>query len=144
MRRILPAIVSVAAILAASNALAQDDLVKKGEVVYKKCAACHAVGEGAKNRVGPEQNNIFGRVAGTEPDFNYSPAMKAAGEAGLVWTEKSLSEYLKAPRDYVPKTKMIFPGLKKQEDIDAVIAYLKQFDTDGMPEPGASTYSPPS
>ncbi|WP_051631189.1 c-type cytochrome [Afifella pfennigii] len=144
MKRIWPAVVSLAAILGAGNALAQDDLVAAGEQVYKKCAACHAVGEGAKHRVGPHQNDLFGRVAGTAEGFNYSPAMKAAGEAGLVWTEESLSAYLKNPRNYVPKTKMIFPGLPKQEDIDAVIAYLKTFDADGEPAADANTYAPPS
>ncbi|MDQ0324870.1 MULTISPECIES: c-type cytochrome [Hyphomicrobiales] len=144
MIRISAAALGIAAILAAGSAYAQDDLVAAGEKVYKQCHACHSVGEGAKNRVGPEQNNLFGRVAGSLPDFRYSDAMKSAGENGLVWTEKSLHEYLKNPRAYVPKTKMIFAGLKKPEDIDAVVAYLKTFDTDGMPDPDASTYTPPN
>ena len=111
---------------------------------YKICKACHAIGPGAKNKVGPHQNDLFGRVAGSLEGYKYSKAMIAAGEAGLVWTDESLAEYLRKPKDYVKKTKMAFGGLKKDKDIEAVLAYLKTFDSDGMPEPAANTYQPGS
>jgi len=123
---------------------AQDALVADGEKIYKKCKACHAVGAEAKNKVGPQQNDLFGRIAGTAEGYKYSKAMIAAGEAGLVWTEENLAIWLKAPKKYVKGTKMSFSGLKKDEDIAAVIAYLKTFDSDGMPEAGANTYEPAS
>jgi len=123
---------------------AQDALVADGEKIYKKCKACHAVGADAKNKVGPQQNNLIGRVAGTADGYKYSKAMIAAGEAGLVWTEESLAVWLKAPKKYVKGTKMSFSGLKSDEDIAAVIAYLMTFDSDGMPEAGANTYQPAS
>lgn len=99
-----------------------------GEKVFAKCKACHQIGEGAKNAVGPVLNGIVGRKAGTYPDYSYSDANKGSG---FTWDEATLKEYLKNPRAKVPGTKMIFPGLPKSEDVDNVIAYLKQFGADG-------------
>ena len=99
-----------------------------GEKVFLKCRACHQTGEGAKNAVGPVLNGVVGRKAGTYPDYAYSDANK---NSGITWDEATLKEYLKNPRAKVPGTKMIFPGWPKDEDIDNVIAYLKQFGTDG-------------
>jgi len=109
-----------------STASAQD--VALGEKVFFKCKACHQIGEGAKNAVGPVLNGIVGRKAGTYPDYSYSDANK---NSGLTWDEATLKEYLKNPRAKVSGTKMIFPGLPKDEDIDNVIAYLKQFGAEG-------------
>lgn len=106
-------------------AMAQDDLVAAGEKVFKKCAACHAVGEGAKDRVGPSLNGVIGRTAGTEEGFKYSPAMVKAGESGIVWEPDTLDTYLADPKADVPGNKMAFPGLKKEEDRNAVIAYIQ-------------------
>ena len=115
-----------------------DDSVADGEKVFKKCAACHAVGEGAKNKVGPELNNLFGRVAGSHPDFNYSKAMVEAGAGGLVWTSETLHQYLVKPKDFVKGNKMSFPGLKEQEDIDNLVAYLSTFSTAPTADPAAT------
>lgn len=95
-----------------------------GEAVFKKCMACHAVGDGARNKVGPVLNGVVGRPAGTFPEFRYSEAMVAAGAGGLVWTPEDLAKYLIAPKEFVPGNKMAFAGLKEQTDIDNVIAYL--------------------
>lgn len=111
--------------LAALPAVAQDDLVAAGEKVFKKCAACHAVGEGAKDRVGPSLNGIIGRTAGTEEGFKYSPAMVKAGEDGIAWDPDTLDTYLADPKADVPGNKMAFPGLKKEDDRKAVIAYIQ-------------------
>lgn len=102
-------------------------LVAKGETVFKKCAACHQVGEGAKNKVGPMLNAVFGHPAGAVEGFGYSKQLKAAAEGGLVWDDATLAEFLAKPRDYIKGTKMSFNGLKKDEEIAAVIAYLKSF-----------------
>jgi cytochrome c len=99
-----------------------------GEKVFLKCRACHQIGEGAKDAVGPVLNGVVGRKAGTYPGYSYSDANK---NSGITWDEATLKEYLKNPRAKVPGTKMIFPGLTKDEDIDNVIAYLKQFGADG-------------
>lgn len=105
-------------------ALADGD-ADKGEKVFRKCKACHAV-EAGKNKVGPSLHNIVGRAAGSVEGFRYSDAMTAFGEGGNVWDDATLSAYLEKPKDVVPKTKMAFAGLKKSEDRDDVIAYLKQ------------------
>ena len=108
------------------SALAQE--VAAGEKVFARCKACHQIGEGAKNAVGPVLNGVVGRKAGTYPGYSYSDANK---NSGITWDEATLKEYLKNPRAKVPGTKMIFPGLPKDEDIDNVIAYLKQYGADG-------------
>ena len=111
----------------------------KGEKVFKKCLACHAVGEGAKHKVGPQLNDLFGRTAGSIEDYKYSSAMIAKGEEGLIWTEETVTEYLRKPKDFVPKTKMAFAGLRKDEDIADVVAYLQQFSGDAMQSAGATS-----
>jgi cytochrome c len=86
------------------------------------------VGDKAKNKTGPILNGIVGATAGAVEGFRYSKAMKGAGEDGLVWTEAELAAFLEKPKKYMKKTKMSFAGLKKDADIEAVIAYLKSFD----------------
>ncbi len=103
------------------------ELVAAGENVYKKCKACHQVGEDAKNRTGPVLNGIIGAPAAQNADFRYSNGMKDAAEEGLVWDHAALTGYLTKPRDYIKGTKMSFAGLRSQDDIDAVIAYLSTF-----------------
>lgn len=100
-------------------------LVEAGEAVFKKCKACHQVGEGAQNKVGPVLNGLVGRVAGSVEGFKYSKPMSEKGAEGLVWDETTIAEYLKDPKGYIPKNKMSFAGLKKDEDIAAVIAYIE-------------------
>ncbi len=109
----------------AGPAFAEGDAAK-GEKVFRKCKACHAVEEG-KNKVGPSLFNIIGRTPGTVEDFRYSKAMEAFGADGHVWDEETLSAYLEKPKDLVPKTRMAFAGLRKEDDREDVIAYLKQF-----------------
>jgi cytochrome c len=108
-------------------ARAQDGNVEEGAEVFKKCRACHDVGSGAKNKVGPLLNGIVGRPAGTIDGFNYSTANKDAGAKGLVWTEEVMFKYLEAPLSFMPGTKMAFAGLKDTQDRKDVIAYLKTF-----------------
>ena len=117
-----------AAALTSATGTARAADAAAGEKVFLKCRACHQIGEGAKDAVGPVLNGIVGRKAGTYPDYSYSDANK---NSGITWDEATLKEYLKNPRAKVPGTKMIFAGLSKDEDIDNVIAYLKQFGPDG-------------
>ena len=93
--------------------------------MFRKCKACHQVGEGAVNRSGPHLNGVFGRQAGRVEDFRYSSAMEEAGEAGLTWTSETLGAFLTKPRDYLKGTKMAFPGLRSADDIAAIEAYLR-------------------
>lgn len=108
-------------------ALAQQGNPEAGEDVFKKCRACHDVGPSAKNKVGPLLNGILGRKSGTVEGFAYSDANKAAGAAGLVWTEAEMLKYLENPMAYMPKNKMAFAGLKDEQDRRDVIAYLTKF-----------------
>jgi cytochrome c len=113
-------------IASALGAVAQEGDANAGAAVFKKCAICH-VADTDKNKVGPSLNGLFGRKAGTHPDFGYSPAMRAAGEGGLVWDDASLRDYLHNPKKKVKGTKMAFVGLKDDTDITNLVAYLKQF-----------------
>jgi cytochrome c len=103
-----------------------------GEKVFKRCFVCHTVGEDAKPGVGPVLNGLLGRKAGTYPGFKYTEANK---NSGLVWDEATLANYLKNPRAAIPGTSMTFPGIKKDEEIEDLIAYLKRFGPDGKPPP---------
>ncbi len=96
-----------------------------GEKVFAKCKACHVADE-AKNRVGPTLLGVLGRTPGTVEGFKYSKAMVAYGEEN-VWDEETLIAYLKAPRAVVKGTRMAFAGLKKDEDVANVLAYINQF-----------------
>lgn len=115
-----------AALLVAGPALAAGD-AGKGARVFKKCAACHQVGEGAKNRVGPELNDLMGRVAGSIDGFKYSKAMTEAGSGGLVWDETTLDAYLESPRTAIKGNRMAFPGIKDADDRADLIAYLATY-----------------
>ena len=119
-------LIIAAAMLTASTvpALSEGD-VAKGEAVFKRCSACHAIGEGAKNRIGPLLNGIIGRAAGGVPVYTYSSARKKAGEDGLVWTPEELRDFLSAPKKKIPGNKMALAGISKPEDLDNLIAYIE-------------------
>ena len=126
----------VSTLAVGAPAFAQD--ADAGATVFKRCAACHAVGEGAKNKVGPELNELFGRVAGGLADYKYSKAMIEAGQAGLVWTPETVAPYLHKPKEAVPGTKMSFPGLPNDKDVGNLIAYLATFSPNYVPADAAA------
>ncbi|MFW8644900.1 cytochrome c family protein [Rhizobium leguminosarum] len=113
-------------VLSPGNAGAQEGDATAGATVFKKCATCH-VADTDTNKVGPSLNKLFGRKAGTHPNFAYSAGMKAAGEGGLVWDETVLRDYLHNPKAKVKGTKMAFVGVKDDQEITDLIAYLKQY-----------------
>ena len=112
----------------------------KGEQVFKQCMTCHRIGPDAKNLVGPALTGVIGRQSGTAPGFTYSDLNKSAGEAGLVWTDDLIFEYLPDPSAFLKKfltdkskadqaagtTKMAFKLANEQQRKD-VIAYVKTF-----------------
>jgi cytochrome c len=98
----------------------------RGEQVFTRCVACHSV-EPGQNRVGPSLHDIMDQPAANVEGFNYSPALE---EAGLVWDDETMAEYLRDPRGTVPGTRMAFAGLRNDEEIADVIAYLRQFSED--------------
>ena len=95
--------------------------VDAGKKVFRKCKACHTLKEGGKSAIGPNLYGVVGRNAATVDGFKYSKAMK---ESGLVWDEETLTGYLTKPKEFLPGNKMPFPGLKKPEQIENVIAYI--------------------
>jgi cytochrome c len=125
MRFYLPALIATLA-LSAAAAQAQD--LAAGEQSFRKCLPCHAVGDGAANKVGPELNGLDGRKAGTAPDYSYSDANK---NSGMVWNEATFKEYIVNPMGKIPGTKMAFPGIKNETEVGNLWAYLKQFGPDG-------------
>ncbi|MTI43191.1 sulfur dehydrogenase subunit SoxD [Roseibium hamelinense] len=100
-------------------------LIASGQKVFRKCQACHDVGAGAKNKSGPQLNGLIGRPMGSVESFNYSKVFKTAHEEGRVWDEAALAEFLAKPKSFMKGTKMAFSGLRKEQDLDAITAYLK-------------------
>jgi len=140
-------IIAAVSMLPVGQSFAQDlggDPVA-GEQVDKKCMTCHRIGPGAKNAVGPSHNGLIGRKAGTAEGFVYSNLNKAAGEAGLVWTEQNIFDYLADPNAFLKKfltdkgkadlatgsTKMSFKLASDKERKD-VIAYIKKAGAAGQ------------
>lgn len=121
-RTIGAAILGTSLLLTAGTALAQGD-PEAGEKVFNKCRACHVVDK-EQNRVGPYLMGVVGRPAGSVEGFKYSEAM---ANSGIVWEEETLTAYLADPKAVVPGGRMAFAGLKKEEDVQNVIAYLEQF-----------------
>jgi cytochrome c len=123
------ALIVLAAAAHASSALAQD--AAAGKTSFNKCLACHAIGEGAKNKVGPELNGLDGRKSGTAPDYSYSDANK---NSGITWGKEQFLEYIKDPKAKIPGTKMAFAGIKNEKEANDLWAYLSQFGPDGKPK----------
>jgi cytochrome c len=112
-------------VIAAAAPALDDALVAEGEKVFKKCKACHQVGEGAKNKVGPTLNGVYGAQIGAVDGFKYSKAFKTLNEEGAAWDAAALDGFLEKPKKWAKGTKMSFNGLRKEDDRLAVIEYLK-------------------
>ena len=107
--------------LGLSGAARADGDAAKGEKAFAKCRACHSVKAG-ENKVGPSLAGVVGRKAGTVEGYKYSDAMK---NSGITWNDDTLEKYLKNPKEFIPGNKMVFPGIKKDDEIDDIVAYLK-------------------
>ncbi|MFN3232589.1 MAG: c-type cytochrome [Alphaproteobacteria bacterium] len=130
MLRTLLACCALAVASTAFPAQAQDsDRLADGKKAYRKCMACHTLGEGERHKVGPNLWGLFGRAAATADGFSrYSKAMK---ESGIIWDAESVDGYLESPRKFLPGTNMAFIGVRKPAERAALLAYL-------MAETGAS------
>jgi len=118
-------------VLIAGIAPVQAQDAAAGETVFKVCAACHDIGDTAKNRMGPVLTGVVGRTAGTYEGFKYSKAMVDAGAGGLVWDADTLDRFLISPNDFVKGTKMVGISVKDATDRANVIAYLSTFSPGG-------------
>lgn len=115
---------------AAAAAAGAPDLAK-GENSFKKCMACHAIGPGAKPKVGPPLNGIVGAKWAHFEGYAYSQDIKDGAAAGKVWDVATLNEYLTNPKSLAPKGKMAFAGIKSETERADLIAYLAQFNLEG-------------
>ena len=123
MKRALSLAMFIVVATGVSPASAED--AGNGQKVFNRCRACHAIGPGAHNKVGPALTGIVGRKAGAATGFNYSDAMKQAAGKGLVWTEGNLQQYLDSPDTFLPKGVMAFAGVKNEAELKELIAFLK-------------------
>jgi len=120
-------VVAAGALLALPTMAAAQD-AEAGKKLFTKCAPCHAIGPGAKNKVGPELNGILDRPAASVEGFAYSDALK---KSGLKWDDANIHKWLESPKALVPGTKMLFPGVKDETERDDIIAYIESFNADG-------------
>ena len=100
--------------------------LERGAKVYKKCKSCHSLEQGGRHKIGPNMWEIYGTTAGMKEGFAYSKAMR---ESGIVWDDATLSAYLENPRKSMPGNRMSFVGLRKAEDREAVLLYIKDQTT---------------
>jgi cytochrome c len=121
-------VIAAAAALVGSTGASFAQSAEAGETVFKQCMACHKIGDGAENGVGPELNGLDGRKSGTAAGYNYSDANK---NSGITWSEATFKEYIKDPRAKIPGTKMFFPGVKDEKKANDLWAFVSQFKADG-------------
>src|SRR5215469_5144707 len=117
-----------AAFIAVSGIAASAQDVSKGEISFHKCLPCHSIGDDAQNKIGPELNGLDGRHSGSVAGFDYSDANK---NSGIVWNEAAFKKYIQNPQGVIPGTKMIFPGVKNEQQVNDLWTYVSQFNADG-------------
>ncbi len=146
MSKHLKSLLAVMATCVLSGFAQADSLgdIAKGEVLYGQCRGCHQVGKGAKNRVGPQLNGIFGRTAATMEGFRYSNAFQRAGSKGLEWHAEELNVFLENPKQLVPGTRMSFKGVKDPTERADLIAYLRQYSDSPADIPEADPTATPT
>ena len=131
MNKLTPSGLVIAALMAAASAAPAQD-VAAGKSSFTKCVICHAIGAGAKNKVGPLLNGLDGRRAGTAEGYNYSDANK---NSGIIWNKQQFYDYIKDPKAMIPGTKMAFTGIKNPTEAQNLWAYISSFDKDGKQKP---------
>ncbi len=128
MNRLMMKTAAAAVAITASAGIAAAQDVTAGQHQFNKCLPCHAIGPDAENKIGPELNGLDGRHSGSAPNYSYSDANK---NSGIVWNENTFKQYIKNPAAMVPGTKMTFAGIKNEQDVNDLWAYVKQFDAEG-------------
>lgn len=97
-------------------------VVNRGESLFKRCKTCHTLNDGGAHKTGPNLFNIFGATAGTKEGFRYSKVMR---ESGVIWTDENLMEYIRNPREFMPRNTMSFAGIRKDEDLVALLDFMR-------------------
>ncbi|MCB4820615.1 c-type cytochrome [Roseicella aerolata] len=124
MIRTAPFALAAALVLGtALPAMAQD--AEAGRRVYNQCRACHTIDAGGRNGVGPNLHGVVGRKAGAVEGFRYSASLKEKAEGGLAWSEENLRAYVANPKAVIPAGSMSYPGLKNEQQLNDLIAFLK-------------------
>jgi cytochrome c len=113
--------VAALAVLLGGTAAYADGDAAKGEKVFGKCKTCHEIAT-AKNKVGPTLQGVIGRKAGTVEGFKYSEAMTGSG---VTWDAVTIAEYVAKPKEFIAGNKMAFVGLKKEDEIENLVAYIQ-------------------
>lgn len=128
-QRVVPALLGLLGLASAAQGATPVGNAVAGKAAFKPCASCHAIGPGARQGFGPQLNGVIGRVAGSAPGYAYSPAMK---QAGFVWTEQRLADYLRDSEAVVPGNRMRFAawGYDDQKIAD-LLAYLRSASAGG-------------
>ncbi len=142
--RVAKPVLAVAALFWAATATADEfGDAAIGQKLFSQCRACHQIGDGASHRIGPQLNGVFGRTAGSQDGFRYSPWLQRAGINGLDWHAETLDAFLADPRALASGTRMRFSGMEKAEDRLNVIAYLRQFSDSPADIPEADPTASP-
>jgi cytochrome c len=130
----------LAAVLVAASAVeaAETADAERGAQLWVQCRSCHDLGEGARNRVGPHLNGLFGRPAAGIEGYAYSEDMERAGADGLVWTAETIDHYIENPRSLVTGTRMAFRGIDEAEDRADLIAFLRRYSASPRDIPEAA------
>ncbi len=131
------------AVISVAGSAFSSEQTERGAEVFKVCATCHQIGEGARNAVGPQLNGIFGRRAGTVEGARYSEDMIRAGQNGLHWDAEALDVYLENPKNLISSTRMQFRGIKDEAQRRDVIAYLRAFSANPRDIPEAAPTARP-
>jgi cytochrome c len=113
------------ALMATASLPAQAQDAAAGQRVFNQCRACHVIENNGRNGVGPNLHGIVGRRAASIESFRYSANMRQLGEQGWTWTEENLRRYITNPKDPAPQGSMAFPGLRNEQQLNDLIAYLK-------------------
>lgn len=124
LRSLLASMILLCAASAAAQNAGGD--AAAGQRVFNQCRACHTVDAGGRAGVGPNLHGVIGRRAAAIDGFRYSPSMRQRAEGGLTWTEDNLRAYLRNPKEIVPAGTMSFPGLRNDQQLNDLMAYLRQ------------------
>lgn len=143
------AAIALACVVAAGAVPAQADPIgdaTRGATLFEQqCKACHQIGEGALNRVGPRLNGVFGRRAGGVEDFRqYSRSITRMGSDGLVWTLETLDAYVENPKSLVSGTRMSYRGMADATSRADLLAYMREWSDKPQNIPEAQPTARPS